>query len=862
MNWRVQAWRNLWRDARAGELRLLLVAVVLGLAGLSAVAFLADRIQAGLQRDAAQLLGGDVVVVSDQPTPPDMQQRARDEGLRGVLTLSFPTMARAEAAGEALPRSRLVALKAVEAGYPLRGRLQTGTQRTAEGLWQGAATADIPAPGEAWADAALLDALGLQLGEHLLLGDSRLRLSRVLLREPDRGAGFMNFAPRVLIHRDDLAATGLVQPASRVTWRYAWVGPSDAVARYSAWAEAHSQSDAVRGVRIESLEAGRPEMRQTLDRASQFLRLVALLAALLSAVAVALAARSFADRHLDECAMLRVLGVSQRDMACMYATEFVWVGAVASWLGVMLGYAVHAVLVLGLAGLIETELPPPSWMPVWLGLGVGMTLLLAFGLPPVLQLAQVPALRVMRRDIGGLRWGSVTVWLLGLTGFGLLLLAASRDLRLGGLVLGGFGAGLLVFAALTWLAVALLRRTVREEVAPTWLLLATRQIAARPALAMVQVSTLAMGLLALFLLTLLRTDLVDSWRQATPREAPNRFVINIQPWQAASFTEHLQAQGVSSFDWFPMVRGRLVAINGRSITPGQFSQERAQRLVDREFNLSYTTRWPEHNQLLSGRWSVGDANSLSLEEGIATTLGIQLGDVLSFDMAGVLHEARVTSLRKVDWTSLRANFFVLFPVDALGSVPMTYLAAFRIGAGAAQARVSDGAPPERTATSLAAFDNALLARFPNVTSVDLTATIDQVQSVLTQVVRAVELLFVFTLATGWVVVVTSIRTVREARAREYAVLRALGATERLLGRVQAAELLGVGALAGALASGLTLVLGWALAHRVFDFDWQPSAWMPLAGVGVGAGLAWLAGWWGLRDVLHRPVVQTLREARV
>ena len=861
MNWRLQAWRNLWRDARAGELRLLLIAVVLGLAGLSAVAFLADRIQAGLQRDAAQLLGGDVVVVSDQPTPEALQQRARDEGLRGVITLSFPTMARTDAQEPQLPRTRLVALKAVQPGYPLRGTLQTGVQRASDDRWQAQPTRDLPAPGEAWVDAALLDALGLQLGDPLWLGDSRLRLSRVLVREPDRGAGFMNFAPRVMIHDADLAATGLVQPASRITWRYALVGAPDAVARYAAWAEAYSQRDAVRGVRVETLEAGRPEMRQTLDRASQFLRLVALLAALLSAVAVALAARSFAARHLDECALLRVFGVSQRDMAWMYAAEFVLIGTVASALGLLLGYGLHALLVLGLAGLIETELPAPGWTPVWLGGGVGMTLLLAFGLPPVLQLARVPALRVMRREIGGLRAGSVSVWLLGVSGFVVLLLAASRDLRLGGLVLGGFAGGLLVFAALTWLAVAVLRRVVREEVAPTGLLLATRQIASRPLLAVVQVSTLAMGLLALFLLTLLRTDLVDSWRQATPTQAPNRFVINIQPWQAQAFQAHLQAQGVASYDWFPMVRGRLVAINGRSITPGQYQEERAQRLVDREFNLSYTTRWPEHNQLLSGRWSVGDAHSLSLEEGIARTLGIQLGDVLRFDMAGVLHEARVTSLRQVDWTSLRANFFVLFPVDELASVPMTYLAAFRVGAGTRTDETRPSAPSAAGA-SLAAFDNALLARFPNVTSVDLTATLDQVQSVLTQVIRAVELLFVFTLATGWVVVLTSIRTVREARAREYAVLRALGATERLLWRVQTAELLGVGALAGALASVLTLALGWALAHRVFEFDWQPAGWMPLAGIGVGALLAWLAGWWGLRGVLQRPVVQTLREARV
>lgn len=845
MNWAQQAWRNLWRDARAGELRLLMLAVMLGLAGLSSVAFLADRIQGGLERDARQLLGGDVVVVSDQPPPEAMLARAQQEGLQGVTTLSFPTMARGTqpASAGALPPSRLVALKVVAPGYPLRGKLQVAATRDAQQAWVAQATTEIPAPGEAWVEEALLSALGLRLGEALLLGDHSLRVTRVLLKEPDRGAGFMNFAPRVMVHERDLAATGLVQPASRITWRHALVGESQAVARYTAWAQEESQKAEVRGVRVETLEAGRPEMRQTLERASKFLHLVALLSALLSAVAVALAARSFANRHLDDCAMLRVLGVSQRDMTRIYVGEFVLVGCVASVAGVLLGYALHTVFVQLLAGLVETDLPAPNAWPALLGIGVGLTLLLAFGLPPVLQLAQVPALRVMRRELGELRAGSLWVWGLGLVGFVLLLLAASRDLRLGGWVLSGFVVGLGLFAALTAVALRLLRRSVREGVAPAWLMLATRQLAARPVLAMVQVSALAMGLLALFLLVLLRTDLVQSWRQATPANGPNRFVINIQPWQANDFQAYLKVHGVTRYDWFPMVRGRLVAVNGREITPNDYTQERAQRLVDREFNLSYAVQPPAHNRFVGGHWTAGEANTLSLEEGIAKTLNLQLGDVLRFDMAGVLHEARVTSLRKVDWSSMRANFFVIYPVAELASVPVTYLSAYR-------------------APALAEFDNALLARFPNVTNVDLTATLDQVQSVLSQVIAAVEFLFAFTLAVGLVVLLAAVSATREARAREFAVLRALGASEGVLQRVQAAELLGVGALAGALSSALALFIGWGLARFVFEFDWQPLWWLPLVGALLGALLAWLAGWWSLREVLRRPVVQTLRQAGV
>ena len=417
------AWRSLWRDARAGELRLLLVAVCLGVAALSSVAFLANRINAGLQRDAAQLLGGDVVVVSDQPPPEAFVQQARGAGLQVVSTLNFPTMARAtqDKGGQ----SRLVALKAVNPGYPLRGRLQVLHNAQAQD------TQEIPALGEVWVEAPLLEALDLQVGDALLLGEGQLRVSRVLLVEPDRGAGFMNFAPRVMMNEQDLPSTRLVQPASRITWRLAVVGPVTAVKAYTQWAEAHSKLPEVRGVRIETLEAGRPEMRQTLDRAGKFLRLVALLAALLSAVAVALAARAFANRHLDDCAMLRVLGQSQRNIAWTYTLEFFAVGILASMGGLCLGFGLHLVFVHLLAGLVETALPLPGWAPWGQGLGIGLTLMVAFGLPPVLQLASVPALRVIRRDVGRMQVASLSVLGLGLAGFAALLVSVSQDWWLG-----------------------------------------------------------------------------------------------------------------------------------------------------------------------------------------------------------------------------------------------------------------------------------------------------------------------------------------------------------------------------------------------------------------------------------------------
>ena len=832
--WRL-GWRSLWRDLRSGELKLLIVAVTLAVAALTAVGFFADRLKGGLQRDARQLLGGDAVVSSDNATPAAFAAKARALGLQVVETLSFPTMARAvDAKGGA---AKLVALKVVQTGYPLRGSLKIAAEPGAPD----SATRAIPAAGEAWLDASLLDAVGLQMGDELLLGDASLRIAKIIVNEPDRGAGFMNFAPRVMINRADVEATRLIQPASRLTYRMAVAGDDKAVAGFVAWAQEEVKKPQVRGVRVESLQGGRPELGQTLERAEKFLNLIALLAALLSAVAVALAARGFAASHLDDCAMLRVLGLSQRKIASSYTFEFSVIGLLASALGVVFGFAVHYVFVLLLAGLVASGLPAPSLWPALFGIGVGFTLLLGFGLPPVLQLAQVPPLRVIRRDVGNLKPASIGVLTLGVAGFATLLLAASSDLKLGLIAVGGFAGATLLFAALSWLAVRLLRRSVNETTAPRWLVLATRQLAARPAFAVVQVSALAVGLLALVLLVLLRTDLIGSWRKASPADAPNRFVINVLPEQGEAFKHALRAAGVTKFDWYPMIRGRLVAINAKAVTPDDYADERAKRLVDREFNLSNSATQPAQNLVVAGRWTEQEEGAISVEEGIAKTLNVRLGDSLRFDVGGVQKDARITSLRKVDWGSMRANFFAMYPVSELSNVPTTYMSSFK-------------------APSSTGFDNALVRSFPNITSVDMTSTIAQVQRVLDQVIGAVEFLFGFTLAAGLVVLFAAVTATREERAREFAIMRAIGAKSSLLRQVQRAELAGVGLLAGLLASTVAMVVGWALAKYVFEFAWSVSLWVPLLGALSGAALALAAGWWGLRDVLRRPVVQTLRRA--
>lgn len=862
----IPAWR--WaliqtrRDLRATSMRVLLVAVTLAVAALTAVAFFADRIERGLSRDAAQLLGGDAVVVADQPLPDDFARRAQADQLRTARTASFPSMARApdDLGGEA----RLASLKAVSGGYPLRGQLTLG-DLLADGRVQtrGPAPMGGPAAGEVWVDPGLLLALNLKMGDAIWLGEAAFRISAVIVNEPDRGSGFSTFSPRVLMREADLPATELIQPASRVTYRLLVAGPArrgDVGASPNLKAapagEAAAQSalrrfvqdseqaaEKLRGVRVETLDQGRPEMRATLDRAALFLRLVALLAALLSAVAVAVVSRDFAQRRLDDCALMRVLGVSQSVMAWSYALQFLLVGVLASALGLLIGWGCHHIFVHILADLVNVSLPSAGWQPVLLGVGTGVLLTLGFGLPPVLQLAQVPPLRVLRRDLGQVRVLSLGMAVLGIGALFGLLLVVAQDLKLGGIALGGFVLAMLVFAVFAAGTVWVLRQMAQAWAGrlPPWLTLATRQLTAQPGHTIVQVCALGVGLLALMLLILIRTDLVASWRAATPPDSPNRFVINIQPDQVEAFQAALKRAGVTQYDWYPMVRARLLSVNGQPVRAQDYVEERAQRLVEREFNLSYAEQVPAHNPVVAGRYQPNEPDAFSVETGLAETLGLKMGDRLRFDMAGVQHEGRITSLRKVDWASMRVNFFVMAPSKAMPDWPSTYITAFRM--------------PDQSS-----LDRTLIQQFPNLTIVDVSATLNQIQRVLAQVITAVEFLFIFTLVAGLIVLMAGLMTSRERRAREWAILRSLGATQDLLGRVQRIELLGVGALAGALSAAAALGIGAVLAAKVFDFAWQAPLWWPLPGALAGALLAWLAGWWSLRGVVQRPVSLTLRQA--
>lgn len=819
--------RLLRRDWRAGELRVLIAALVVAVAAVTSVGFFTDRIHLALLQQANELLGADAVITSDHPIREELRQEARTAGLETTTALSFPSMA---VAGEG---AQLALIEAVAEAYPLRGTLRVAAAPFAPD----AAVGHLPARGEVWAEPRLLMALGLRVGESVSLGASRFTVAGVLTQEPGQGGSIFNIAPRVLMNLADVAATGLIQPASRVRYRLMVAGERADVQRFGQRTEHRLQ----RGESLQSVADARPELRTALERAERFLGLAALTGVLLAGVAVALAARRFTRRHLDHCAILRCLGATQKTIARVYTYQMLALGLAASILGSAVGFAAHWVLVAVLGGLLDIALPGPSAKPLVLGLTAGIATLLGFALPPLMQLKGVPALRVLRRELGSLRAPGALAYGTGVAALAVLMLWQAGDIKLGIYMVAGVLGALVTLAAVAGLAVWSLRGFQRLPGGGWRFGLAT--IARRPSASIIQVVAFGLGIMALLLLAVVRNDLLDEWQAALPDDAPNRFVINIQPDEVEGFGAFFRQAGISESAVYPMVRGRLVAINNEPVEGDRYDDERARHLVEREFNLSWTEKLAPDNRIVAGHWwGLGDYGKdwLSVEEGIATTLGIGLGDTLTYQVAGQAFSARVVSLREVDWDSFRANFFVVAPPGLLDSLPATYMTSFYL-------------PPERHA-----FLNDLVRAFPSITVIDVAAIMAQVRAIMGRVVTAVEYVFVFTLLAGVMVLFAAIQSTHDERVLEAAIVRTLGGRRRQLLQGLWTEFVGLGLLAGIVAAAMATLLSVLLSTQILDLPYRFNPWVWLLGIAGGALVVGVAGMLGSRSVLNRPPVDILR----
>ncbi len=825
----VLAWRQLRRDLAAGEIRILLAALVLAVTAVTAVGFLTDRAERALATQANRLLGGDAVVRADEAITGPLRDAANAPGLRRTQTQGFRTMI---GAGETFKLGEVLAL---DEGFPLRGNFRI--QRQAAGAESVAAA--IPAPGTAWISRAGAQAIGARIGDRVGIGNLQLQLVALVAQEPDAVLDYFNAGPKVFLNLADLPATGLVQEGSRITYRLVVAGEPAAVENFVETARSHLQ----RGQRLETAADARPEIRSALDRAGRFLGLAALVAVVLAAIAVAMAARRHSARHLAGSAVMRCLGASQRTLVGIHVGELLMLGLAASVAGVLLALLLQALVAGKLATVLGVAIPPAGWQPALAGLGVGLTVLLAFGVPPVLALRRVPALRVLRRDLEIAEPSALAAAALGLSGLALLLWWKAGSPMLGTVMLLGIVGTLLVLSALAFGLIVLLRR-VRERLRGP-LRYGLANVSRRAGSSVAQVSALGLGLMVLLLLTFVRTDLLSRWQQTIRADAPNRFLINVQPEQVAPVTRYLADGGVAPPVLYPMVRGRLVEVNGKAVTGKSFSDdgERAQRLAEREFNLSSVSALRPDNEVIAGKFwpAAGTVKpELSVEQGMAETLGWKLGDRIAFDIAGQRYEAIVGSLRKVDWESFQPNFFVLGSPGSLEGFPASYVGAVRL-------------PPAHLDLA-----NGLVARFPNLSVIDIDAVLDQVRGTVNQVSAVVEAVFYFSLAAGILVLLASISASQDERLLEGAVMRVLGGSRRQLRLAQASEFAAIGLLSGVTAAIAASVLAGIIARQVFDLPWQADVRLALTGAAAGMAAAVLAGMLATRRVVGAPPSVTLR----
>ncbi len=816
---------GLRREWRGGELLLLTLALIVAVAAVSSVAIFSQRVALVLELQAADLLAADLRIRD----PGEEGDRLAAEAVgRSLVTTRTITMASVVGAGE---RIVLASAKGVAQGYPLRGQLRSRDSLQGK-EWRGGA----PAPGEAWADPRIFHTLSVEPGATITLGHATLRLTRVLTHEPDRGMGFSDLAPRLLFHLDDLESTGLLLPGSRARHYLLVAGERHSLLDYRDWLDS---GHAPPGARIEDVRQARPQLRVALERASTFLHLSALVSVILAGVAVTLSARRYARRHLDGAAVMRCLGVPQRRVVAVHLWQLGVLAGIALPVGALAGLAVQELLFLLLGQWFPVELPSVPLWPLLVAMLLLLVALAGFALPPLLALGRTPPMRVLRHESPASSWRERALAVAGLSALALLVAWQADDQLLALIALCGVAAASLLLYLLARLTMVVVAGPA-SRLGGGWRWgfngIHRRQQATR-----LQVVAIGIGIMALLLLGVVRVDLIEQWQASVATDSPNHFMLNVQDGERQAIRERLLAEGGPEIDLLPMVRGRLVAINGEPVVIEDYPPGRPRRLVSREFNLSWASELPPGNRVVAGEWWQGErpAAGFSVEKGLAETLGIALGDRLRYRVGGSEVSATVTSLRELKWESFRVNFFVIASPGVLDGMAATWISSFHL-------------PAER-----AQLISAIVAEWPTVTVIDVGALIDQARRVVDRVTAALELVFLFTLAAGGVVLVAAIQSTMEERQREIALLRSLGASRGWVWRGVVAEFGLIGVTTGIAATLIAMLAGWGVSYWLLDLPFRPSVWLIAGGPLAGLVALYIAALIGVRKVVEQPPLRQL-----
>lgn len=823
------ALRSFGRELRSGEVLVLLAAVALAVAALTAVGFLTDRIGRAVQRQANEVLAADLRLRSPEEIPSEWRDAATRFGLQTAETLSFPSVV---FAGDL---NALATIKAVSENYPLRGSV-----RIADRLFAGERIADgIPERGSVWADGALLARLGVNVGDSLSLGEAEFTVGAVLTYRPDQSIGFASLAPALLVNLLDIPGSGLVDEGSRVGYALLVAGDEAAVDDFYAEVEGRLPED----VRARNREDSSERANNAADRAQRFLSLTAIISLLLSAVAIAMSARRFAHRRMDTVALMKSLGATQRFVMSAASVQLLLLGVLGVLLGSAVGYAAEEGLTRMLRGMLEGDLPPAGWAPIGLGAGAALILLAGFAMPSLIQLRNTPPLRVLRHDAMPPPPSRLQIAGLSLLAVALLLYRAVPDGRMLVIVLGGMAVIAAALYGVGRLLVGLLGRS-RSGVGIAWRY-GLANVARRGRDSAVQVVAFGLGLTVLLLLSFVRTDLLQSWQRSLDDAAPNHFLINIQPEERGSIAQIFESAGIAAPEFVPLVRARMTEINGESVKTREYPMEDGEWMANREANLTWARDLSSSNEILAGEWwpqHYDDEPLVSVEEEAAEEMGLHLGDRLRFLVAGQEVEATVASFRKVNWDSFQPNFFIVLSPNALEEFPASYVASLRVE------------PPQQGVLL------TLVRAHPSVSVIDLGAILEQIQNIVARASLAVQAVFVFTLAAGIAVLFAAVQSTIDERRFESAMLRALGVRRRTVLSGVLAEFAALGFAAGLLASAGASVLAAVIARQLFDLDYTFNPMLWIAGLTGGVGVVCVSGFIAARGAINAPPADVLRAA--
>lgn len=819
MRWLIREWRG-------GELGLLAVALTVAVAIVSGITGFTDRLHRGLVAESHRFLAADRVLVSPRPVPQPWLDEADRRGLRQARVVDFQSMVYA---GEQM---QLAGVKAVSSGYPLKGSLRISDRPFGEDRTVGHG----PPPGEAWIDSRLYPLLELQPGDSLGLGEIELTATRAVIAEPDRANNYFGVGPRVLMHIDDLAASEVVQPGSLVNYRYLFAGDAAVLDAFGDWlAERMSPSHKWR-----DLSDSQPQIASTLERAERFLLLAGSFGVALAGVAVALAARRYSERHYDVVAVMKALGAESGHILRLYLGNLALLTTLTVVAGLGIGWVVQWGLMGAIRDLLGFEAPPPGWRPVVAGAVTAGVCVAAFALPPILSLRSVSPLRVLRRDFSVETLSLGTSAAIGVAGLGLLIWWYAGALDMAMAVVAGVLLMLAVSAVLVFYLITGTRHLGMQAGSSFRLALAALNRRSRSNA--FQVVSFALALMVLQSLLVVRTSLLEDWQLKLPPQTPNHFLINIQPAQVEPVRELLAQRDVDTAGLYPMVRGRLTHIDGERLQDRETADADAPS-VDREINLSWSAELPGDNEVVAGQWWPVDTElpPLSIESEFAQRLGVAPGSRLTFNIGGIELDAVVTSVRELDWNTMRPNFFLLFPPGVLNEYPATYITSFYLS------------PQQKPLL------NELVRSFPTTTLIEMDAVIEQIRGIVEQVSAAIELVLALVVVCSLLVTVANVQASLDSRLQENAILRTLGASRRLIAGSLLLEFAALGLLAGLLAAGGAELSLYILQTQVLgmSFDTYWSLWIlsPL----FGAALIAAVGWWSCRSVVATPPLRVLRE---